>query len=76
MSKKRNRLTLANAETLVYIFHNTRAIGKIENVALNTKYAADVEAMLLEQSIGRGSETLSRLVRLRLVSIVHFLNPV
>ena len=29
------------------------------NVALNTKYAADVEAMLLEQSIGRGSEAES-----------------
>ena len=59
MSKKRNRLALANAEKLVYIFHNMRAIRKIENVSLNTKYAADVEAMLLEQSIGRGSEAES-----------------
>ena len=48
-----------SAEKLVYIFHNMRAIRKIENVASNTKYAADVEAMLLEQSIGRGSEAES-----------------
>ena len=33
-----------------------RAIRKIENVVLNSKYAVDVEAMLLEQSIGLGSE--------------------
>ena len=59
MSKKRNRLAPANAEKLVYIFHNTRAIRKIENVDLNYKYAADVEAMLLERSIGFGSEAES-----------------
>ena len=59
MSKKRNRLAPANAEKLVYIFHNMRAIRKIENVHLNSKYAADVEAMLLEHSIGFGSEAES-----------------
>ena len=36
MGKKRNRLAPANAEKLVYIFHNMRAIRKIENVAVNT----------------------------------------
>ena len=59
MSKKRNRLAPANAENIVYIFHNMRAIRKIENVDLNSKYAADVEAMLLEHSIGLGSEAES-----------------
>ena len=56
MSKKQNRLAPANAEKLVYIFHNLRAIRKMENVDLNTRYVADVEAMHLEHCIGHGIE--------------------
>ena len=59
MSKKRNRLAPANAKKLVYNFHNMRAIRNVQSVALNSKQAADVEAMLLEQNIGLGSEAES-----------------
>ena len=44
MSKKRNRHAPANAEKLVYMFHNLWAIRKMENVTLNAKYVADVDA--------------------------------
>ena len=46
LSKKRNRLALAKAEKVVCIIHNLRAILKMENVDLNAKYVADLEAML------------------------------
>ena len=57
MSKKRNRLSPTNAEKLVYIFHNMCAIRKLENVDLNFKYVADVQAMLLEQDNAHGSDS-------------------
>ena len=36
-----------------------QAIHKLENVDLNSKYVADVEDMILEQSIGHGNKSES-----------------
>ena len=49
MRKKRNRSAPANAEKLVYIFCNLRAIRKTENFDLKVKYLARLEVMLIEQ---------------------------
>ena len=48
--------TRLRAQSSSTSFITCELFEKIENVDLNSKYAADVEAMLLEQSIGRGSE--------------------
>ena len=37
--------------------HNMRAIRKLENLDLNLKYVADVQAMLLEQDNAHGSDS-------------------
>ena len=59
MSRKQSRIAPANAEKLVYMFHNLRAFHIMETVDFNDKYVADVEAMLLEQHIGHRSESKS-----------------
>ena len=52
MSTKQNRLSPSNAGKLVNMVQNLRAVRKLKikfsSVELNTKYSADVEAVLLD----------------------------
>ena len=55
MSKNQNRGAPANAEKVAFL--NLRAIRKMKIAVIVTTYAADVEAMLLKDCIGHGSES-------------------